>query len=53
MGQNPYSPHTDDERAAMLARIGVKSVDDLFAAIPKDASAPKLGIAPGMSEQEV
>ncbi len=53
MAQNPYSPHTDDERAAMLARIGVKSVDDLFAAIPKDARAPKLGIAPGMSEQEV
>ncbi len=53
MAQNPYSPHTDDERAAMLARIGVKSVDDLFTAIPKDARAPKLGIAPGMSEQEV
>jgi glycine dehydrogenase subunit 1 len=53
LAQNPYSPHTDDERAAMLARIGVKSVDDLFAAIPKDARAPKLGIAPGMSEQEV
>jgi glycine dehydrogenase subunit 1 len=53
VGQNPYSPHTDDDRAAMLARIGVKSVDDLFAAIPKDARAPKLGIAPGMSEQEV
>ncbi|HYR93187.1 MAG TPA: aminomethyl-transferring glycine dehydrogenase subunit GcvPA [Methylomirabilota bacterium] len=53
MAQNPYSPHTDDERAAMLARIGVTSVDDLFTAIPKDARAPKLGIAPGMSEQEV
>jgi len=37
----------------MLARIGVRSVDELFAAIPKDARAPKLGIAPGMSEQEV
>ena len=53
MGSNPYSPHTDADRAAMLARIGVKSVDDLFAAIPKDARAPKLGIGPGMSEQEV
>src|SRR5438045_1014551 len=37
----------------MLARIGVKSVDDLFAAIPKDARAPRLGIGAGMSEQEV
>ncbi len=53
MGQNPYSPHTEADRAAMLARIGVRSVDELFAAIPKDARAPKLGIAPGMSEQEV
>jgi glycine dehydrogenase subunit 1 len=37
----------------MLAKIGVKSVDDLFAAIPKDARAPRLGVGPGMSEQEV
>jgi glycine dehydrogenase subunit 1 len=53
VGSNPYSPHTEDERAAMLARIGVKKIDDLFAAIPKDARAPRLGIAPGLSEQEV
>ena len=53
MGSNPYSPHTDADRAAMLARIGVKSIEDLFEAIPKDARAPKLGIGPGMSEQEV
>ncbi len=53
MGSNPYSPHTEADRAAMLARIGVKSIDELFAAIPKDARAPKLGIAPGLSEQEV
>ncbi len=37
----------------MLARVGVKSIDELFEAIPKDARAPKLGIGPGMSEQEV
>src|SRR2546430_14534649 len=51
--RNPYSPHTAADRAAMLARIGVKSVDDLFGAIPRDARAPALGIGPGMSEQEV
>ncbi|HUQ42442.1 MAG TPA: aminomethyl-transferring glycine dehydrogenase subunit GcvPA [Candidatus Limnocylindrales bacterium] len=50
---NPYSPHTDADREAMLARIGVGSIEDLFAAIPKDARAPKLGIGRGMSEQEV
>src|SRR5207245_5008102 len=37
----------------MLARIGVKSVDDLLGAIPKDALGPKYGIANGMSEMEV
>ncbi len=53
MGNNPYSPHTEADRAAMLARIGVQSVDDLFDAIPKDAFRPPLGIGAGLSEQEV
>ena len=29
-----YLPHTDQDRADMLARIGVASIDDLFADIP-------------------
>src|SRR5881628_345243 len=37
----------------MLARVGVKSVDDLLGAIPKDARGPKYDIANGMSEMEV
>src|SRR5438045_601712 len=37
MGQNPYSPHTDADRAAMLATIGIASVDELLTAVPKDA----------------
>ena len=37
----------------MLAKIGVRSVDDLLTPIPADARSPKLGIAPGMSELEV
>ncbi len=32
-----YLPLNEDDRAAMLARIGVSSVDDLFADIPDDA----------------
>ena len=32
----PYIPHTDGDRAAMLATIGVDSIDDLFAEIPSD-----------------
>jgi glycine dehydrogenase subunit 1 len=53
VGKNPYSPHTDADRSAMLARIGVKDIADLLGAIPKDARGPKYGIANGMSEMEV
>ena len=31
-----YLPHTDQDRTAMLAKIGVSSIDDLFADIPSD-----------------
>lgn len=32
-----YMPHTAEERQEMLAKIGVSSVDDLFADIPQEA----------------
>lgn len=49
-----YSPHTDAERAEMLARIGVDTMGDLFADIPEEVrlKAP-LDIPPGVSEFEV
>lgn len=53
MTRNPYSPHTDADRRAMLARVGIASVDELLGAIPPDAREPRLGIPPGMSEAEV
>ncbi len=53
MNRNPYSPHTEADRRAMLAAIGVRSVDDLLAAIPADARRPALGLPPGLSEAEV
>lgn len=31
-----YMPHTADERQVMLEKIGVKSIDDLFADIPQE-----------------
>src|SRR5438034_10518768 len=37
----------------MLKRVGIKSVDELLTAIPKDALRPKLGLPAGMSEIEV
>ncbi|HEV8229098.1 MAG TPA: aminomethyl-transferring glycine dehydrogenase subunit GcvPA [Candidatus Limnocylindria bacterium] len=53
MTRNPYSPHTDADRAAMLQRIGVRDIDELLGAIPKDARHPKLGVPAGLSEIEV
>lgn len=32
----PYVPHTDQDRAEMLATIGVESIDDLFIEIPEN-----------------
>ena len=31
-----YLPHTADDRQAMLARIGVRAIDELFAGVPAD-----------------
>ena len=51
--RNPYSPHTDADRAAMLEAIGVGSVDDLLGAIPREARGIAMGVPPGMTEAEV
>ncbi len=53
MGENPYSPHTEADRAAMLARIGIASVDELLTAVPEDARGPAMGVPHGLSEMEV
>ncbi|VAV91115.1 hypothetical protein MNBD_ALPHA06-2255, partial [hydrothermal vent metagenome] len=36
-----YLPLNQADRAQMLARIGVKDIDDLFADIPDNARLPK------------
>jgi glycine dehydrogenase subunit 1 len=43
---------TDQERAEMLARIGVPTVDDLFADIPSSVRFPDLGLPEPLSELE-
>ncbi|MCZ7662432.1 MAG: aminomethyl-transferring glycine dehydrogenase subunit GcvPA [Thermoleophilia bacterium] len=48
-----YLPHTDADREAMLAAIGVSSIDDLFAPIPAQLRAGKLDLPPGLCEAEV
>jgi glycine dehydrogenase subunit 1 len=50
----PFIPHTEADIKAMLASIGVKSIDDLFDEIPVALRAGKLTrVAEGMSEMEI
>lgn len=50
----PYVPHTDEDRREMLAAIGVKSIDDLFASIPEPYRRKGLlDLPPGATETEV
>jgi len=48
-----YSPHTDSDRAKMLAEIGVKSVGDLFLDVPESVRYPELKLPPPLSEMEI
>ena len=48
----PYIPHTQEDTAAMLERIGVRHMDDLFAAIPTDMRPKSFALPHGLSEYE-
>ena len=48
-----YSPHTPADRDAMLAAIGVDTVDDLFADIPPAVRAGAWDVPDPLTEQEV
>jgi glycine dehydrogenase subunit 1 len=50
----PYLPNTAADRAAMLARVGANSIDDLFAPIPAELRLKRpLAIPPALTEQEL
>jgi glycine dehydrogenase subunit 1 len=49
----PYIPSTDEDRQAMLAAIGIASVEELFADIPSEFRAGDLGLPPALSEPEL
>ena len=50
----PYLYNTPEDQAAMLAAIGVKSIDDLFAMVPADMRLRRpLAIPPAMGELEL
>ena len=48
-----YSPHTEADRARMLAAIGVGSVDELFADIPAAVRPSRFELPAPLTEQEV
>ena len=47
-----YIPTSPKERDAMLEAIGVKSLDDLFEAVPAKHRFPQLNLPPALSEME-
>jgi glycine dehydrogenase subunit 1 len=51
-GAMPYIPHSDEDRKAMLATIGVRSVEELFEDVPEHARFPELNLPPPLSEME-
>src|SRR5450432_3899288 len=48
-----YVPHTDLERAEMLAAIGVERTEALFADVPARVRFPKLALPPPCSEIDI
>lgn len=48
----PYIPHTPEDTAAMLDRIGLGHLDDLFAYIPQEMRPKSFALPEGLSEHE-
>jgi glycine dehydrogenase subunit 1 len=51
-GSMTYIPISAQERDAMLATVGVKSLEDLFTAVPEKHRFPKLDLPPALTEME-
>ena len=47
-----YIPISPKERDAMLKTVGVKTLDDLFDAVPKKHRFPQLNLPPALTEME-
>jgi len=48
-----YIPHTERDRQAMLAAIGVPTLDSLYSSVPADVRFPDLDLPEPLSEMEV
>mgnify|MGYP006293353685 CR=1 FL=1 len=49
----PYIPHSDADQRAMLAAIGVESIEELFEDVPEAVRFPELNLPPALSELEI
>jgi glycine dehydrogenase subunit 1 len=47
-----FIPHTDSDRDAMLQRIGIKKLEELFQAVPAEHRFPELNLPPALTEME-
>jgi glycine dehydrogenase subunit 1 len=47
-----FIPHTDEDREAMLATIGARSLEELFQDVPAAHRFPKLNLPPALTEME-
>jgi glycine dehydrogenase subunit 1 len=48
-----FIPHTDAEREAMLERIGLERLEDLFESVPAEHRFPQLNLPPALTEMEI
>ncbi len=48
-----YIPHTESERRAMLAAVGVGRMEDLYEAVPAEVRFPDLDLPEAVSELEI
>jgi len=47
-----FIPHTDSDREAMLYTVGIKTLDELFQAVPAAHRFPKLDLPAALTEME-
>jgi glycine dehydrogenase subunit 1 len=47
-----FNPHTDEDRAEMLAAVGALGVEEFFASIPHEIRFPELNLPPALTEME-
>jgi glycine dehydrogenase subunit 1 len=50
---HPYIPNTDDDKALILKRLGLRSSDELFAPLPAAFRDPPTALPPALAEPEL